>query len=404
MFRLTKKLLITFLVLLLFTTACEEFIDAFSDFYAPSEWFGLDETIIDEDQVQADPPIQIERQEAEPTPTVIVIEQQPEVQGCFWHNYEISPPAESTSNPAYEIDTGEPFAITTIFTHGISSCEDQYFKTLHSWSDVSPVMWPGKNISYWVRMEWENIGSRDCSALVAGASTHLSIDDFRLKASEESINVKSDPFGSREDSSTWAVPEGKEGDTFTLSVQAITGSYGGTTRYRFKYSCNLTVLEDYEGFSAPPALQPTDDPQPVEPVESEPEEQPVEPVDDQPEPDVESPEVSPPDSDYDWPSSSPTDYDISGSLLGPLAVIGALGALGVVGVVGVAVVAILAGMLKGGGATGAASAGIPKRGSTQNLPRGQNLPENFIQSSQFGGPSDNPNINYDHQDDECRPF
>ena len=131
----------------------------------------------------------------------------------------------------------------------------------------------------------------------------------------------------------------------------------------------------------------------------------------QPEPDVESPEVSPPDSDYDWPSSSPSDYDSNGSLLGPIAIIGVLGGLGVIGVIGAAVVAILAGVLKGsaaaGGAAtvaGAAKSGVPKRASSQNAPRGQRLPDNFIEGLQFGGPSDNPNINYDHQDDDCRPF
>ncbi len=354
MFNLKKNLLITFLVLMLATTACEEAIDNFTDFYAPDEWFGEDEAINDEDQVQTEPPIQIERQEAQPTPTVIVIEQQPEVQGCFWHNYEISPPAESTSNPAYEIDTSEPFSITTTFTHGISSCQDQFFKTFHNWSDVPPILWPGETESYWIGMDWENIGSSDCSALVAGASTGLSIDDFRLKASEETINVKTDPLGSREDSGTWTVPEGKEGDTFTLTIQAITGSYGGTTRYRFRYTCNLAILEDYEGFSPSPTLPPTSEPieapQPEETIEPETEEQPVEPEIDQPDPEdsiddssIQEPtpdqaDLIPPDEDS---MVEDADNDQNDWVL-PVVIISTLATLGVLGVLGITSVGLIA--------------------------------------------------------------
>jgi hypothetical protein len=95
-----------------------------------------------------------------------------------------------------------------------------------------------------------------------------------------------------------------------------------------------------------------------------------------------------------------------GSILGSLAVLGVLGILGVLGVVGVVGAAIAIGIkiLGGGGGPAAASAGGPKRGFSQNAPLGQGLPDIFFEGSQFGGPSDNPNISYEHQDDDCRPY
>ncbi len=154
-----------------------------------------------------------------------------------------------------------------------------------------------------------------------------------------------------------------------------------------------------ENFCRVPAEEKPAEPSPEVIEEPDPEQL----IPEQPKPDVESPEVSSPDSDYDWPSSGPSDYDSNGSLLGPIAIIGVLGALGAVGIVGAAAAAILAGVLKGRKA-GAVQSGISRQGPSQKSPRGHTLPDNFIQNSQFGSPSDNPHINYEHQDDECRPF
>jgi hypothetical protein len=89
------------------------------------------------------------------------------------------------------------------------------------------------------------------------------------------------------------------------------------------------------------------------PIDKEPE---------QPKPDPPKSDDSEPDTGYQGPSSSDPGSSSSGgsgSILGPLAVLGTLGTLGVLGVVGVvgaAAAAILVAVLKGGAAAGGASA------------------------------------------------
>ncbi len=101
-----------------------------------------------------------------------------------------------------------------------------------------------------------------------------------------------------------------------------------------------------------------------------------------------------------------------GSWVVPIMIIGGLGVIAVVGVVGVGgAVTIGIKILGGGGAAAATAAGsgvtapsASQSGPYQQSSLGQNLPTDFIQESQFGSPSDNPNIEYQSQKDQCRPY
>ncbi len=110
------------------------------------------------------------------------------------------------------------------------------------------------------------------------------------------------------------------------------------------------------------------------------------------------------------------EIDTNGLPLGPIAIIGGLGVIAVVSVVGVvggvAVVAVkviggagAAGAGAGAGAAAAAgsygAASAAGSGPYHQSPWGQNLPNDFIQDSQFGSPSDNPNLDYQSQRDQC---
>ena len=162
---------------------------------------------------------------------------QPASGGCYWKNYEKTPPSATTSNPKMEIDVSIQMHIMTTLTHGISGCPDQLFLTQHRWT-FSEVMWPGEPQRLEVVFEWLNKGTADCSALVAGGVTSLTVGEVRLKAEEMSINVKTDPAGTVSDTTTWVAPDGEIGDKFTIVVHSSTGSYGTNVRYHFEFVCD----------------------------------------------------------------------------------------------------------------------------------------------------------------------
>lgn len=130
-----------------------------------------------------------------------------------------------------------PGAILTTLKHGVSGCPDQFFYTQHRYFFFD-VMYPGQEDEIRVELEWMNQGTADCAALIAGGLTTITIGDFRLRAEEESINVKTMPRGLIIDKAFWTPPEGEIGDTFTIVVHASTGSYGTNARYRFEYVCD----------------------------------------------------------------------------------------------------------------------------------------------------------------------
>lgn len=162
---------------------------------------------------------------------------QPASGGCYWKNYDKTPPSATTSDPKMEIDVSHPTSIMTTLTHGVSGCPDQLFLTQHRWT-FSEVMWPGEPQRLEVVFEWLNKGTADCSALVAGGVTSLTVGEVRLKAEEMSINVKTDAKGTVSDTTTWVAPDGEIGDKFTIVVHSSTGSYGTNVRYHFEFVCD----------------------------------------------------------------------------------------------------------------------------------------------------------------------
>ena len=157
---------------------------------------------------------------------------------CRWRNYEVSPPAATTSNPNMEIDlSGHPMSILTTLKHGVSGYPDQFFLTQHRWRFLE-VMYPGKTQQLAVVLEWLNQGTADCAALVASGVTTMTVGNASLQAENLSINVKTEPDGTVTHSTPWVAPNGSIGDTFTLTVHASTGSYGTNVRYYFEYICD----------------------------------------------------------------------------------------------------------------------------------------------------------------------
>jgi hypothetical protein len=170
-------------------------------------------------------------------PRLTVAADQGQTGVCRWRNYEITPPAGSTSNPNMEIDVSHPTSINTTLKHGVSGCPDQFFYTQHYWM-FPEVMHPGESQRLEVGFEWLNKGTADCAALVAGGVTTLTVADVKLRAENMSINVKTDPQGILSDSTAWVAPQGNPGDKFSLVVHASTGSYGTNVRYHFEYVCD----------------------------------------------------------------------------------------------------------------------------------------------------------------------
>ena len=170
-------------------------------------------------------------------PRLTVAAEQGHLGVCRWRNYEITPPADRTSNPNMEIDLSHPTTINTTLKHGISGCPDQFFNTQHRWI-IPEVMYPGESQHLKASFEWMNQGTPDCTALVAGGITTISVGDVKLRAENMSINVKTDPQGMLSDSTAWVPPQGEVGDKFTLVVHASTGSYGTNVRYHFEYICD----------------------------------------------------------------------------------------------------------------------------------------------------------------------
>ena len=162
--------------------------------------------------------------------------EQPSTGSCYWLNNESVPPSGTTSNPKMEIDTSHPNSVKTTLTHGVSGCPQQFFDTQHRWT-FSDVIGPGEPQKMGVVFEWQNRGTAECSALTAGGITTLTVGDFKLRAENMSINVKTDPQGMVTDSATWVAPEGEAGDKFTIVVHSSTGSYGSNARYHFEYVC-----------------------------------------------------------------------------------------------------------------------------------------------------------------------
>ena len=95
-------------------------------------------------------------------------------------------------------------------------------------------------------------------------------------------------------------------------------------------------------------------------------------------------------------------------LVGGMAITGTIiaGILGIGLVAGAAAIGVK--VLGGSGAASAAAGGIAPgisgQAASPHAPPGQILPDNFIQSSEFGGPADNPHSSYQPQEDGCRPY
>lgn len=173
-----------------------------------------------------------------PQPIEIQPIEKPLVKGCYWRNYEILPAVNTTSNPHMQIDTTDVRdSISTKLSHGVSGCSPQHFYTYHYW-DFPKTLIPGQTEKLGINLSWSNFGTPDCTSLIAGATTALEVADVRLKAENLSINVKTEPEGSISDSSSWLIPDGIAGEKITITVRAITGSYGGVVRYRYEFTCD----------------------------------------------------------------------------------------------------------------------------------------------------------------------
>lgn len=154
---------------------------------------------------------------------------------CRWELFEATYPSDSTSNPNMMIAASTK-NVSTNLTYSISGCPEQLFSTHHDWT-TQYMFIPGDVLKLQVEFSWQNHGTPDCTNLIAGGVTSLTVGDISLRVENMSINVKTDPEGELVDSTTWTVPQGEIGDTFTIVAHASTGSYGTNARYHYKYTC-----------------------------------------------------------------------------------------------------------------------------------------------------------------------
>lgn len=169
-------------------------------------------------------------------PRVTVEVEEKELGLCGWELYEATYPSETTSNPNMIISTSTK-NVTTNLTYSISGCPEQLFSTHHDWTTQYHFT-PGNSYELKVVFFWNNDGSPDCTNLIAGGITSLTVGDVSIRAENMSINVKTAPTGELSDSTTWIAPLGEIGDTFTIVAHASTGSYGTNARYHYKYICD----------------------------------------------------------------------------------------------------------------------------------------------------------------------
>lgn len=115
----------------------------------------------------------------------------------------------------------------------------------------------------------------------------------------------------------------------------------------------------------------------------------------------------PPQTDPPLPPPPSDDGGLWAVVIGGMAIMG-VAAAGIVTIgliAGAAAIAIKVLGGSGGVATsGGLIPGVSGRAPSQHAPPGQKLPDNFIQSSEFGGPADNPHTTYQPQEDGCRPY
>lgn len=155
---------------------------------------------------------------------------------CRWELFEATYPSNSTSNPNMII-SARTRDVATDLTYSISGCPEQMFSTYHGWTTQYHFV-PGDVHELQVEFSWQNHGTPDCTNLIAGGVTSLTVGNISLRVENMSINVKTNPEGELSDSTTWTVPQGEVGDTFTIVAHASTGSYGTNARYHYKYTCD----------------------------------------------------------------------------------------------------------------------------------------------------------------------
>ncbi len=169
-------------------------------------------------------------------PRVTVEIQEEESGVCRWELYEATYPSDTTSNPNMFISPSTR-NVSTALTYSISGCSEQMFSTHHDWT-TQYAYFPGDEYELEVEFSWNDEATPDCTNLIAGGVTSLTVGDVSLRVENMSINVKTDPEGELSDSTTWTAPQGEVGDTFTIVAHASTGSYGTNARYHYKYICD----------------------------------------------------------------------------------------------------------------------------------------------------------------------
>jgi hypothetical protein len=156
---------------------------------------------------------------------------------CYWMVLDESDPLPSGMVNEHMEVTPIRHGVSTSFKHGISGCIPQYFVTYHRWI-VPGILYPNQSEVLKVQFEWSLLGTTECTTLVAGGTTSLNLGDVRIKAESLSFNLKNHPHGEAWDYVEWTVPAGEEGEKFTMTLHAATGSFGKNIRWHYEYICD----------------------------------------------------------------------------------------------------------------------------------------------------------------------
>jgi hypothetical protein len=128
--------------------------------------------------------------------------------------------------------------IHTSYTFGGNlDCADQTFFTTHSWNMPGDWLVKGQEVKFDLLFDWELHGEPDCTSLITGGYTSISIGDFNLKAERSRIVVSSEPEGDELITGTWTVGGGSPGDKMEIVVSGISGSLGGSIYYNYEWMC-----------------------------------------------------------------------------------------------------------------------------------------------------------------------
>lgn len=140
-------------------------------------------------------------------------------------------PGMSSSRTGGMIETSYTYA-------GNFGCDEQTFRTSHTWLEPGDALKPGSELSLEVSTAWDHAGKPECTSLTAGASTSITAGSTTINAQNSSIRVSAEPQGLVTESGRWVVPGGSgEGASLSITAGGSSGSLGGRVFYNYLFVC-----------------------------------------------------------------------------------------------------------------------------------------------------------------------